>query len=287
MPDDNKPTDGDDKNKPLTPEQIAAIAKKAEEALNAKDGDDDDKKKGKSDDGDDPNKDDDDFQLDPKNIDTDKTLKYIDKLKDENAKRRIAAKKAEKQLEDKTKQLAEATKALQDAAAQLADHGKKTEEQKAKERSDLENAQKTIDELNAKIGELNKSVEESQTQLAKTNRRVAIQDRENMIIRLVEEKGAVFASAWEKSGFIKSLTEMGDDGDFELNNDEVIYKTVEFIKTAPKKDEVKTPGPGPGNRKTNTPIGDEVQALLKIKGDLKPEQKARLDELLSMTGAAV
>lgn len=283
--DEKKTGEDESKKGTLTLEQIEAIAKKAEKALNAKDDDDDTKKKGKGtgdDDDDDPG-DDDDFQLDPKNIDTDKTLKYIDKLKDENAKRRIAGKKLDKKLNKTTEELQNAANALKAATEKLKEIDGKTEAEKAKERTDLENAQKTIDDLNAKINDLNKTVETNKTELEKTNRKVSVQNRETMITRLVDGKNVKFSSDFERDGLISSLTRMEDDGEFELDNDEAIYKVMEFIKTAQTKDNIQTPGPGPGNRKTSTPIGDEIQALMLVK-NMNAEQKARLDELLELSG---
>ena len=112
MPDENKSDknkgSGDDANKILTVEEIQAIAKKAEAALAG----DDDKDKNKGGDDKDKSDNDDEFVLDPKNIDTDKTLKYIDKLKDENARRRIANKKADDKLGKLTTELTSAKDAL-------------------------------------------------------------------------------------------------------------------------------------------------------------------------------
>lgn len=281
--DKNKNTGDDDKNKPLTTEEIQAIAKKAEEALAAKDDDDkDDTNKNTGDDDNDDDDDDDDIGLDPKNIDTDKTLKYIDKLKDENAKRRIANKKLDKKLAKQTEALNEATKALKAATERLTDVDNKTAEQIAKEKSDLEKAQKTIDDLTSKVESLEKESAERAVELAKTNRKVMVQDRSTMIERLVKEKGVVFASDFEREGLISKLTAMEED-DFAMDNDEVIYDVMKFIKDKQANVDKSTPGPGPANRKTSTPIGDEIQALLKEK-NLSADQKKRLDELLDMSG---
>ena len=276
---------GGEKNKPLSAEEIQAIAKKAEAALAAEDDDD----KGES--GNDDNKgesggdDDDNLELDAKNLDADKTLKYIDKLKDENAKRRIANKKAEKRLTKLEAQLKEATEALNAATNQIKESDDKTAAEKAKEKSDLENAQKTIEELTGKIKDLEDINAKNQVELTKTTKRVLTQERENMITRLVQEKEVAFASDFEREGFINQLTVMGEDGDFVKDNDEVIYEVMKFIKNKKANEDKSTPGPGPGNRKTSTPIGDEIQALLKER-NLSTEQKARLDELLDMSGQA-
>lgn len=277
--DDDK---GGEKNKPLSAEEIQAIAKKAEEALAAEDDDDkggDDDDKGKK------GGDDDEPELDAKNLDADKTLKYIDKLKDENAKRRIANKKAEKRLTKLEAQLKEATEALNAATQQIKESDDKTAAEKAKEKSDLENAAKTIEELTGKIKDLEESNAKNQAELAKTNKRVLAQDRENMITRLVQEKEVAFASDFEREGFVRQLTEMDDEGDFVKDNDEVIYEVMKFIKNKKANEDKSTPGPGPGNRKTSTPIGDEIQALLRER-NLNADQRKRLDELLELSGQA-
>ena len=278
--DDNK--GGDDKNRTLSADEIDAIAKKAKAALDAED--DDKNKKGGDDDDDKKGDDDDDFQLDPKNIDTDKTLKYIDKLKDENAKRRIANKKAEQRLTKLESQLKEATDALNAAAAKIKEADKKSADEAAKDASELEKATKRIEELSTKISELEETNAKNQAELQKTNKRVLVQDRETMITRLVQQQEVAFASDFERDGLIKSLTEMDAEG-FTKNNDEVIYDVMKFIKDKKANEDKSTPGPGPGNRKTSTPIGDEIQALLKEK-NMTADQKKRLDELLSMTGQA-
>jgi chromosome segregation ATPase len=282
MPDDDKTKKGDDdkgKNRgAMTTEEIEAAAAKAAEILKKEDDDAKDKKGG---DDDDANSGDDDLNIDPNNIDTEKTLKYIDKLKDENARRRIANKKSEKRLTALETQLADAQKALEAATEKLKDVDTKTAKQKEKEQTDLENALKQVEDLTGKVDTLSKDLAEKDVALANTNRRVMVQDRENMIERLVQEKGVKFSTGFERDGLIASLTKM-EDGEFQKDNDEVVLDVMRFIKDAQAND-TKTPGAGPGGRKTSTPIGDEIQALLKTK-NLSPEQKARLDELTEMTG---
>lgn len=290
MPDEDKNKKGDDnkgggdKNKPLTADEIDAIAKKAKAALDAEDDDKGGDDKNKKGDDDDKSGDDDEFTIDPKNIDTDKTLKYIDKLKDENARRRIANKKSEARLTKLETQLKEATEALNAAAAKIKEADSKTAAEAAKDASELEKATKQIEELTGKISALEETNAKNQAELAKTNKKVLVQDRETMITRLVQQQEVAFASDFERDGLIKTLTEMDDEG-FTKNNDEVIYDVMKFIKDKKANEDKTTPGPGPGNRKTSTPIGDEIQALLKEK-NMTAEQKTRLDELLAMTGQA-
>lgn len=285
MPDEdkNKAGDdkgGDDKNRTLSADEIEAIAKKAKAALEAEDdkgGDDKNKK-----DDDDKGGDDDDFKIDPKNIDTDKTLKYIDKLKDENARRRIANKKSEEKLTKLETQLKEATDALNAAAAKIKEADSKTAAEAAKDASELEKATKKIEELTGKITELEETNAKNQAELTKTNKRVLVQDRENMITRLVQQQEVAFASDFERDGLIKTLTDMDDEG-FTKNDEEVIYAVMKFTKDKKANEDKSTPGPGPGGRKTTTPIGEEVKALL-AKKSMTTEERARLDELLAMTG---
>lgn len=277
--DDNKDgKNGDEGNKKtLTTEEIEAIAKKAQEALD-KDDDKDDDDTGDNDDND---ENDDDDAVDPK--DAEKTLKYIEKLKDENAKRRIAKKKIEKKLAAQTKELQDAAKALKAATEKLQEVDTKTAEQKAKEKTDLENAQQKIEELQKKVDDLNAESEQNKIELAKTNKRVLVQDRENMIERLVKSQDVKFSSDFEREGLVRSLVNMDGEG-FEKDDEEVIYDVMKFIKDK-KATAIDTPGPGPGNRKTSTPLGDEVKALLAEK-NLSKDQKARLDELLKLSGGA-
>ena len=285
MPDDDKNKSGDNKGgddkKTLTADEIEAIAKKAKAALDAEDDDkggDDKNKKG----GDNKDDDDDDFNIDPKNIDTDKTLKYIDKLKDENARRRIANKKSEEKLAKLEDQLKSATEALNAAAAKIKEADKKSADEAAKDASELEKATKKIEELTGKITALEETNAKNQAELLKTNKRVLVQDRENMITRLVQQQEVAFASDFEREGLIKTLTEMDAEG-FTKNDEEVIYAVMKFTKDKKANEDKSTPGPGPGNRKTSTPIGEEVKALL-AKKSMTTEERARLDELLAMTG---
>ena len=274
--DDNKGTGGENQNKAMTPEEIEAAAKRAKELLDdeKKKAGDDDPKGGKKDD--DPTKD--------KSPDMEKTLKYVDKLKDENAQRRIENKKLTDRLTKTETQLQEAAKALEAATEKIKEVDAKTEEQKAKERTDLENATKTIEELQTKIKSLSTQVEESNAEAVKANLRVNRQSRETMIERLVESQGAKFSSDFERDGLINTLTKMDGDGAFEKNNDEVIYEVMKFIETAPKAGAKPTvPGAGPQGKQSSTPIGDEIQSLLANKSRLTQEQSDRLDELLSMS----
>jgi hypothetical protein len=285
MADENKGSNGDNKsggdggsNRQMTTEEIEAAAAKAKALIDdeKKKTGDDDKNKGGSVDDDDPTK--------SSTPDMDKTLKYVDKLKDENAQRRIENKKLADRISKTEEQLKEATKALTDATSRLKEVDAKTEEEKAKERSDLENASKKIEELTSQIGELQNQVNKSNEAAAKANLRVTKQNRETMIERLVEQQGAKFSSDFERDGLIASLTQMDGDGVFEKNNDEVIYDVMKFIETAPKVGEKPSvPGAGPQSKTTSTPIGDEIQSLLANKARLTPEQMTRLDELIAMS----
>lgn len=286
--DDKKNKDGDDKgknkddgSKKMTWEEIQEVANRAAAAVAKKDDDD------KGDDGDDKDDkkkkgDDADLDVDPKTLDSDKTLAYIDKLKDENAKRRIAAKKATQDAEKKGAELQKAADALKAATEKIKEYDDKTDAEKAKERTDLENALKKIEDLQGELKNLNDKVSESETQLAKTRRKVAKQDRAVMIDRLVKENEYNFASNYERDGLIASLSDM-DAGDFEKDDEEVIMDVMKFLKKAKEGTPKNTPGAGPPNRSTSTPLAEEVKALL-AKKELTVDDKKRLDELTDLAG---
>jgi chromosome segregation ATPase len=276
MPDDDK----GGKTGEMTTEELQAAAKRAEEKLAAEKAareeaerklEEERKRREKEDDDD----------IDPDEIKDEKTQKYLKKLKDENAQRRIANKKAEEKLTTLETQLEEATKALQAATTKIAEFDEKSEAQKAKERTDLENATKKIEELSKKIDDMTTERQKSEAELATTKRQVTKQARENMIERLVKEKDVSFRSDFEREGFLSKLTKMEGDN-FELNNDEVIYEVLKFVESAKAGEEKRVPGQGPGNRQSSTPIGDEIQSLLKTPV-LSKEQRARLDELLKLS----
>jgi len=278
----------------MTADEIAAAAAAAKKLL------DEEKNKGGGGDGgdkgaggdkpivdEDPNKD----RKDGDRIDIEKTLSYVDKLKDENAKRRIDNKKLSDRLDKTEKQLQDAAKALEEATKRIKEADTATETEAAKKRTDLENASKRLDELTKTVNDLQAELKESKANEAKASRQVRVVNRETMIERLVEQQGARFASDFERNGLIATLTKQAADGEFELNNDEVIYEVMKFIETAPKageggREEPRVPGAGPGGRKSQTPVGDEIQALLAKKARLKPEERDRLSELLRMSSEA-
>jgi DNA repair exonuclease SbcCD ATPase subunit len=276
-------SDGD---KRMTADEIAAAAAAAKKLL------DDEKKAGgegadKSVVDDDPNK-----GGDRSNVDIEKTLDYVDKLKDENAKRRIDNKKLNERLDKTEQQLAQAAKALEEATSRIKEVDEKSEAQKAKERTDLENANKKLEDLMKTVDELKGELTESKQATEVANRRVALVNRETMIERLVEQQGARFASDFERDGLIANLTKQDSAGNFEKNNDEVVYEVMKFIETAPKAGEggdgenLNVPPAGPGGRKSQTPVGDEIQSLLAKKARLSPEENTRLKELLKMSSEA-
>lgn len=281
----------------MTTEEIAAAAAAAKALL------DDEKKnssgdpagtppqgKKEGDDGllDDPTKD----RANKANIDMDKTLAYVDKIKDENAKRRIENTKMKERLANLETQLDTAVKALEAATSRIKEVDSKTDEEEAKKRTDLENASKRIDELSNQLSDIQGKLSASEKATAAANSRVELVNRETMIERLVDSQGAKFSSDFERNGLIATLTKRSEDGGFEKNNDEVIYEVMKFIETANKKVEeeetgsINVPKPGQQSRKSATPIGDEIQALLANKGRLSKEQNARLDELLKMSSEA-
>lgn len=283
---DHKAGDGD---KRMTADEIAAAAAAAKKLLDDEknkggEGGDD---KGKSVVDDDPNK-----GGDRKNVDIEKTLEYVDKLKDENAKRRIDNKKLNERLDKTEQQLSQAAKALEEATSRIKEVDEKSEAQKAKERSDLENANKRLEDLAKTVDELKGELTESKQATEKANRKVAMVNRETMIERLVEQQGARFASDFERDGLIANLTKQDVDGSFVKNNDEVVYEVMKFIETAPKAGgdgddkDLNVPPAGPGGRKSQTPVGDEIQSLLAKKARLSPEENTRLRELLKMSSEA-
>lgn len=276
----------------MSTDEIAAAAAAAKKILDdEKGGDGGDKGKGGGDDdllNTDPNKDRKDG-----NIDIEKTLSYVDKLKDENARRRIEGRKLNERLTKTEQQLQDAAKALEDATARMKEFDDKDKQTKDKEKNDLERAISQIEDLTTTVNALKTELDDAKASEQAANQEMKVTNREVMIERLVDSQGVKFASEFEREGLIAKLTKRNAEGDFDLNKDEVVYQVMKFIETAPKAGDddtggggARVPGAGPGGRKTQTPVADEIESLLAKKGRMDEKETSRLRELLSMSSEA-
>lgn len=202
---------------------------------------------------------------------------YIDKLKDENARRRIANKKVQEGLDKQKEEQEKAEKELKETKEKLETFEKAEKDKTEKDKTENEKLQARLSELEKSVEKSKQTMEEMTKNLSVKEKRIQIQDREVLTERLVRQMKFEFASDYEREGFMNSLTKRQKDGEFELNDEEVILKVKDFVKN--KKKAPDTPGPGNQNRMSDTPITQEIKTLLEKK-TLTNEDNKRLDELL-------
>jgi chromosome segregation ATPase len=216
---------------------------------------------------------------------------YIDKLKDENARRRISNRtlkdsqaKMEKKLEEIEGQLGKATKTL----------SKVEEEKKASadaEKSEVERLKAEVNDFKTKLDDMEGRVQESDKAIAEKDLQIKKQSRESEIGNLLRAAKIQFSSDYERKGFLADLLKTDDDGDFTVNEEEVNYRVGQFIK---KTKETKpaapdTPGAGPTIRKGEPALGERIKALTDKaakEGGLESTDQEELDELLDLAGQA-
>ena len=203
---------------------------------------------------------------------------YIEKLKDENARRRIATKKEKDKVTKLETAQAETNTKLDDLKTKLGDY-----EKKEKDRTDAEKS--AMEKLSTQIADIEKSVSEKDTEIQKLKKESAGKDlkieksnRERMADRLVHSLGIEFTSEYERAGFLGELMERDGD-EFKLNDEEVILKVQKFSESR-QKEPPKTPGPGPKNKGSEIPLVEEVKQLMS-KPDLTLEDRKRLKEIQS------
>lgn len=202
---------------------------------------------------------------------------YIEKLKDENARRRIANKKTQESLDQQKKDQGEAQKKLDEAQGKLKEFEDKEKEKEEKDKSENEKLAAKIFDLEKAVDESKQNMEKLTKDLSTKEKKIQKQDREVLVDRLARKMEFEFSSDYERDGFMNSLLASQDDGSFSFNDEEVILKVKEFVKG--KKKTPDTPGAGPGTRSTETPLAEEIKGLL-AKKTLTAEDNKRLDELL-------
>ncbi len=207
---------------------------------------------------------------------------YIEKLKDENAKRRIASKKLQDEIDKQKTNQTKSDSELADMKLKLEGHEKAQKEADDKEKSEIERLTSQLGEAEKTIQEKDILIAEKDSKLSKSKQKLAKRDRESLVSKLSHQLSFDFSSDFERKGFLDSISNTDSQtGEFSLNDEEVIMKVKEFAKD--RKDPPKTPGSGPVNKATETPLAEEIKALL-AKDELTDEDKKRLDELLEEVG---
>jgi len=227
-------------------------------------------------------KDDDDTKLtdtDTSAFDDTQKNDYIDKLKDENARRRIANKKLQANI-DKMKADMDKMKAdLEKMTGTVKEKEEAEKEASLKEKSEIERLQIQMQDLQTKIDTATSENEKLKSENAKNTVEIQKKGRENMVDRLVRQLNFSFSSDYERNGFVGELLKTNADGNFEKDDEEVIYEIQQLAKTRGSSEELRTPGSGPMGKKGTTPLSQEVQTLL-AKENLTAEEQTRLDEIL-------
>ena len=208
---------------------------------------------------------------------------YIADLKDENAKRRIKARKLEEEIDRQKENQTKTDKEVQAMKDKLTEYEKREKEAADKEKTEIERLTSKLQESENALKEKDTLLSQKDKELAAKAQEVAKRDRESLVDRLCHQLDFNFSSEFERDGFVASLVNVDSQtGLFSLNDEEVIMKVKDFVKT--KKDVSKTPGAGPTGKVQETPVSEEIKALLSKKQGLSPEDKIRLDELLEEVG---
>lgn len=203
---------------------------------------------------------------------------YIEKLKDENARRRIENKKVKEQLTQQEQQQQKAQKDLEELSNKVKEYETKESERTMAEKSEIEKLQTRMAEIEKEISERDKKIATLEGDVKVKDLKLEESGRERMIDRLASQLGISFSSDYERRGLMTELLER-KEGMFILNDEEVMFKLQSLAKERKKTPPTETPGPGPQSRTTGVPLIDEIKAL-STKENLTVEDKKRLDELL-------
>jgi len=221
-------------------------------------------------------------------------IEYIDRLKDENAKRRIANRslkdaqdKLEKRLSDLNTQLTGASKKLDEAE-------KEKKASADKEKSEVERLKSQVEDFQTKLTEMEGRVKESDKTLRAKDLQIKKQSREAEVSTLLQAANVPFSSDYERQGFMADLLKVDEDGDFKVNDEEVHYKVGQFVKKAKEKEKETppkvpdTPPAGPNTRTGEPGLNERLKALTAKaqKGQLNVDDKKELDELLELASRA-
>lgn len=214
---------------------------------------------------------------------------YIDRLKDENAKRRIANRsmkdaqdKMEKKLAELESQFSEATKKLQTVE----------EEKKAKtdaEKNEVERLQSQVEDFRKKLEGLETDKKTSDKLVFEKDLQIKKLSRETKINTLLQAANVKFSSDYERQGFMADLLKTDNDGDFVTNDEAVHYEVSQFVKkTKENNPPPKTPPPGPPGREGEPDIHARITALTDkaAKRGLTADDQKELDELIDLAGQA-
>jgi hypothetical protein len=222
---------------------------------------------------------------------TSEMMDYIDKLKDENAKRRIANRSLKDAQTKMEKKLADIEKNFTSASKKLEEVEKEKKASTEAEKSEVERLKGQVEEFQSKLSEMEGRVKESDKVIFEKDLQIKKQGRETYVNGLLQAAGVKFSSDYEKQGFLADLLRTDADGDFSVNEEEVNYRVGQFVKQTKDKTPPppETPPAGPTNRSGDPAVGERIKALTQKyqhQGRLGEEDQKELDELLGLAGQA-
>jgi hypothetical protein len=213
------------------------------------------------------------------------TIKFVAKLQDENARRRIANKKSEEEKAELESKHSALEGKHADLNKRLEALEKEKKEKSDAEKTEIEQMRGQLDEMQTSLDGYKADIKAKEAEINERDSKLSVQDREIMVDRLLASKGAQFSSEFERAGFMAKLTKM-NGGKFELNDEEVIYEVTSFAKESKTNEPPpKTPPAGPPGKTGEVDYATEIKELAS-KPFLTPEDKKRLDELSELSSQA-
>jgi len=204
---------------------------------------------------------------------------YIEKLKDENARRRIENKKIKDQLSQQMSATEKLNKEFEELSEKVKAYESKEREKTEAEKSEIEKLKSQMDSIQKEISERDQKISTLESELSKKELRLEEASRERMVDRLCSQLGITFTSDYERKGLMLELLNR-EGNTFSLNDDEVIYKLQTLSKERKKTPPTQTPGAGPQTRTTGTPLVERIKTLTS-KENLTFEDRQELDSLLA------
>lgn len=237
-----------------------------------------------------PEKDEDLAGKDVSKFSTSEMLDYIDKLKDENAKRRIANRDLKDSREKSKKKLDELEGRLSEASKKLEIVESEKKASADAEKTEVERLKGQVEEFQKKLEGLESEKKASDKMVFEKDLRIKKLSRETEINTLLQAANVKFSSDYERQGFMANLLSVDDDGDFTVNDEGVHYEVGQFVKKFKenKPPTPETPPSGPPGRSGEPDINARIKALTakaQTRSLTKDDQK-ELDELLELAGQA-
>jgi hypothetical protein len=203
---------------------------------------------------------------------------YVEKLRRENAEKRIRATEASKKAEKLEKTLKAKLDEFESVRAKLEELKKEKESKELEKASDIEKLTKKLEELTSRVTEYEAEKEKKERMILELTEKTKLQDQKIKIEKLIALQAVSFSSKYEKEGFINQFLERDEDGDFRHDDESIIFELGEFKKSKAKAPA--NPPPGETNKKTEFPDGERLAALLaKDPAELTAKDMKEMEEI--------